>query len=198
MINQIRTAGLTLLIFTVVTGLLYPALITWIAQALVPVQANGSMILAGDQVVGSELIGQPFDEPEYFWGRPSASIPFPYNAAASAGSNLGPSNPVLEQAVQARIERLRSLDPQNPLPVPVDLVTASGSGLDPHISLASARFQAARVARARQAAPAEIDALIEQHIERRQLGFLGEPRLNVLALNLALDLSFPISPSAIQ
>ncbi len=198
MINLLRTAGLTLLIFTVMTGLLYPAMITLVAQALVPAQANGSMILDGDQVVGSELIGQPFDAPEYFWGRPSASIPFPYNAAASAGSNLGPSSPMLEQAVRDRIEALRSLDPQNPLPVPVDLVTASGSGLDPHISLAAARFQAARVARARAAAPAEIDALIEQHTEQRQLGFVGEPRLNVLALNLALDLSFPISPSAIQ
>ena len=198
MINQIRTAGLTLLIFTVMTGLLYPAMITWIAQALVPVQANGSMILDGDQVVGSELIGQPFDAPEYFWGRPSASISFPYNAAASAGSNLGPSSPVLEQAVRDRLDALRVLDPQNPLPVPVDLVTASGSGLDPHISLAATRFQVARVAQARTAAPAEIDALIELHTEPRQFGILGEPRVNVLELNLALDLSFPISPSAIQ
>ena len=197
MINLLRTAGLTLLIFTVMTGLLYPAMITLVAQALVPAQANGSMILDGDQVVGSDLIGQPFDAPEYFWGRPSASIPFPYNAAVSAGSNLGPSSPMLEQAVRDRIEALRSLDPQNPLPVPVDLVTASGSGLDPHISLAAARFQAACVV-GEPADPAEIDALIEQHTEQRQLGFVGEPLLNVLALNLALDLSFPISPSAIQ
>ena len=185
--TQLRPALVLLVALTLITGLLYPLVITGLAQMLFPQQANGSLILVDGKPVGSSLIGQPFDVPKYFWGRPSATSPFPYNAAASSGSNLGPTNDALIKAVQARIDALKSADPDNPLPIPVDLVTASGSGLDPHISSASAAYQVRRVARARGTEEAVVRQLVSQHTEARQLGILGEPRVNVLELNLALD-----------
>ena len=183
----LRPACVLLVLFTILTGLLYPLTVTGLAQAFFPTQANGSLIRLGSRVVGSALIGQPFTNPGYFWGRPSATAPFPYNAASSAGSNLGPSNPALAEAVAARIAALRAADPGNDEPVPADLVMASASGLDPHISLAAALYQAPRVARARGLEVAAVRALIAKYTEDRQLGFLGEPRVNVLKLNLALD-----------
>lgn len=185
--SQIRPALMALLVFTVLTGLVYPLVVTGIAQLFFPHRANGSLIVRDGRAVGSELIGQPFDDPKYFWGRPSATSPFPYNAAASSGSNLGPSNPALVEAVQARIADLKAADPANTQPIPVDLVTASASGLDPHISIAAALYQVPRVARARGMSEVDVIALVDQYTEGRQLGFLGEPRINVLLLNLALD-----------
>ena len=187
MIKQIRPALLSLLLLTLLTGAVYPAVVTGLAQVLFPHQANGSLIVAGGQVVGSELIGQPFDSPRYFWGRPSATAPYPYNAAASAGSNLGPTNPALVDAVAGRVRALRAADPDNLQPVPVDLVTASASGLDPDISPAAALYQAPRVARARGLDENALRQLVNQYTVGRQLGILGEPRVNVLELNLALD-----------
>jgi K+-transporting ATPase ATPase C chain len=185
--DQLRPALLMFLMLTVITGLMYPFIVTGLAQVLFPHQANGSLIVHDGKIIGSELIGQYFDEPKYFWGRPSATAPFPYNAAASSGSNLGPTNPVLTEAVKARIAALRAADPGNDTPIPVDLVTASGSGLDPHISPASASYQVKRVARARSVNDAAVQQLVAQHTEGRQLGFLGERRVNVFLLNLALD-----------
>jgi len=175
------------LFLTILTGLLYPLTVTGLAQLFFPDQANGSLIVRKDKVVGSKLIGQYFDKPEYFWSRPSATAPFPYNAAASGGSNLGPTNPVLIDAVKARVAALRTADPGNSLPVPVDLVTASASGLDPHISPAAALYQVKRVARARGLDENSVLTLVSKHTEDRQFGVLGEARVNILELNLALD-----------
>jgi potassium-transporting ATPase KdpC subunit len=172
---------------TLLTGFVYPMVVTGIAKVAFTTQASGSLIKQDGKIVGSTLIGQNFSDPKYFWSRPSATGSMPYNAAASAGSNMGPLNPALIDAVKARIDALRAVDPNNQLPVPVDLVTASASGLDPHISLAAAQYQAARVARVRGIAEANIKMLIDQHTYQRLFGFLGEPRINVLELNLALD-----------
>jgi len=171
----------------VVTGLLYPGVVTGIARAVFPHEAAGSLIVKDGKAVGSELIGQPFSDPKYFWGRLSATAPMPYNASASAGSNLGPTNPALTDAAKARIEALQAADPDNKAPVPVDLVTASGSGLDPHVSPAAARYQAARVARLRGLPVEKVEALIAANTEGPGLAVLGEPGVNVLKLNLALD-----------
>jgi K+-transporting ATPase ATPase C chain len=176
-----------LLLLTLVTGVAYPLLVTGIAQTVFPSEAQGSLIVKDSKVVGSRLIGQPFDDPKYFWSRPSATSPFADNAGSSTGSNLSPTNPDLVKAVQGRVDALRAADPGNTVPVPVDLVTASASGLDPHISPAAAFYQAPRVAKARKLPPETVRELVERHTERRFLGFLGEPRVNVLALNLALD-----------
>jgi len=176
-----------LIVMSVVTGVVYPLVVTGIAQVAFPAAANGSLISVNGKAMGSSLIGQPFDDPNYFWSRPSATSPQPYNAMASSGSNQGPLNPALTDAVKDRIKALRDADPGNTAPVPVDLVTASGSGLDPHISVAAAQYQAARVAKARGLAADKVQSLIAAHTEGRTFGVLGEPRVNVLALNLALD-----------
>lgn len=185
--RHIRPTLVSLVALTVLTGVAYPLAVTGIAQLAFQSQVNGSLLLKDGRPVGSALIGQPFDEPRYFWSRPSATAPFPYNAAASSGSNLGPTNPALHDAIKARAAALRAADPGNTRPVPVDLVTASASGLDPHISPAAAYYQVPRVARARAVDDAKVRALVDAHIAGRQLGLLGEPRVNVLALNLALD-----------
>jgi K+-transporting ATPase ATPase C chain len=191
MVRELRTACLVLIALTGVTGVAYPLLVTGVAQLFFPRQANGSLLEVDGRTVGSALIGQPFDDPGYFWSRPSATATFPYNGAASAGSNLGPTSDALRYAVRDRVVALRAADPGNAAPVPVDLVTASGSGLDPQISPAAARFQAARVARARGLDPGRVEALVALHTEGRFLGLLGEPGVNVLALNLALDRAAP-------
>lgn len=187
MLKELKTAALLLVLLTALTGALYPALITGLAQAVFPGEANGSLIRQDGRIVGSSLVGQPFSDPAHFWGRPSATGPMPYNAAASSGSNLGPLNPALKDAVKARIDALKASDPTQTAPIPVDLVTASGSGLDPHISPAAARWQAPRIARIRSLSEAEVSKFIDAHTEGRQFGLLGEPRVNVLTLNLALD-----------
>jgi potassium-transporting ATPase KdpC subunit len=187
MFTHFRPALVSVLALTVITGVLYPLAVTGIGQLIFPRQANGSLIEADGRPVGSELIGQPFSDPKYFWSRASATAPFPYNAGASSGSNQGPLNPALHEAVAGRIKALTEADPDTKLPVPVDLVTASGSGLDPHISQAAAAYQVARVAKARAMTPEQVRALVEQHTHGRQLGLLGEPRVNVLLLNRALD-----------
>ena len=176
-----------LVVLTVVTGLAYPLVITGIAQVAFPHSTSGSLIVAGDKTVGSDLIGQPFDDPKYFWSRPSATSPQPYNGASSGASNQGARNPALADAVKDRIKALRDADPENKDSVPVDLVTASGSGLDPHISVAAAAYQAPRVARVRGMSIERVMALVSEHAEGRTLAILGEPRVNVLELNLALD-----------
>jgi K+-transporting ATPase ATPase C chain len=183
----IRPALVLLACFTVLTGIVYPLLITAIAEVAFPQQAHGSLIVVNGKVVGSELIGQNFSDPTYFWGRPSATSPQPYNAIASGGSNLGPLNPALTDAVKARIAALRAVDPGNEAPIPVDLVTASASGLDPEISLASAQYQMDRVGRARHMNVWQLQSLVSAHTQGRVLGLFGEPRVNVLELNLALD-----------
>jgi K+-transporting ATPase ATPase C chain len=187
MITQLRPAIVILFLFTVLTGLVYPMAVTAVAQVVFPHQANGSLIMREGAPVGSELIGQPFESPMYFWGRPSATGPHPYNAGASSGSNLGPTNDLLVNAVQSRIDALRAADPDNSLPIPVDLVTASGSGLDPHISPAAAEYQVPRVARARGLDEAAVREIVAQHSQPRTFGVLGEPTVNVLQVNLALD-----------
>lgn len=184
--THLRPALVVLALLTLLTGVAYPLLVTGIAQAAFPSQANGSLIKEGDKVIGSSLIGQEFEDAKYFWGRLSATAPA-YNASASSGSNLGPLNPALRDAVKARVDALRAADPGNTAPVPVDLATASGSGLDPHISPAAAFYQVSRVAKARNLDEARVTALVQEHVEGRQLGLLGEPVVNVLLLNLALD-----------
>jgi len=187
MFAQFRPALVMIVLMTVLGGIVYPLLVTAVSQVGMPERANGSLIAREGKPVGSELIGQPFAAPKYFWSRPSATSPYPYNAASSSGSNQGPLNPALTDAVAARIKALRDADPGNTALVPADLVTASGSGLDPHISPAAAEYQVARVAKARNLDPAMVRALVAEATEGRQLGFLGEPRVNVLKLNLALD-----------
>lgn len=187
MFKEIRPAVVSFLLLTLLTGIAYPLLVTGISQVAMPTQANGSLIVVGGKPAGSELIGQSFSDPKYFWSRPSATGPMLNNASASSGSNLGPTNPALMDAVKARVQALRDADPGNSLPVPVDLVTASASGLDPHISPAAAEYQLARVARVRNLNPETLHKLVAEHTEGRQFGILGEPRVNVLELNLALD-----------
>lgn len=184
---QIRPALMTLFILTILTGLVYPLVVTGIAQLIFPARANGSLIVHNGQTVGSTLIGQQFDDPKYFWGRLSATGKYPYNAAASSGSNLGPTNPALLDEVKARIAALKAADPSNTQPIPVDLVTSSGSGLDPNISIAAALYQVPRVAKIRGLSESAVRVLVDRYTQGRQLGFLGEPRVNVLGLNLALD-----------
>jgi K+-transporting ATPase ATPase C chain len=186
-VSIVRPALVLFAVLTVLTGVAYPLVVTGIAQVVFPEQAAGSLILRDGKPIGSSLIGQNFNDPKYVWGRPSATGPQPYNASNSGGSNQGPLNPALADAVKGRIEALRAADPGNTVPLPVDLVTASGSGLDPHLSVAGAQFQAARVARARNLPLLQVQQLISKHTEGRLFGFLGEPRVNVLQLNLSLD-----------
>lgn len=185
--TTIKPALILLLCLTALTGVVYPLLVTLSAQLLFPSQANGSLLGTSEQPLGSELIGQAFSRPEYFWGRPSATSPASYNGGASGGSNQGPTNPALIDAVQARIKALRDADPSHSKAIPVDLVTASASGLDPHISPAAAAYQINRVAKARHMSPDSVRELVDRYKEGRQWGILGEPRVNVLKLNLALD-----------
>jgi K+-transporting ATPase ATPase C chain len=187
MLSQFRPAFTLLAFLTVITGIAYPLVVTGISQTLFRSAANGSLIVRDGKAVGSSLIGQPFADPKHFWSRASATSPYPYNAASSSGSNQGPTNPALVDAVSGRIKALKDADPSNPLPIPVDLVTASGSGLDPHISPAAAEYQVGRVAREHKLPVATVRELVARHTEGRQLGFLGEPRVNVLELNLDLD-----------
>jgi K+-transporting ATPase ATPase C chain len=187
MLKLLRQSVLVLVALAVITGVIYPLAVTGVSRAFFSHEAGGSMIVQEGQMVGSQLIGQPFSDPGYFWSRPSATAPIPYNAAASSGSNLGPTNPVLLEAVQERIKALRAADPGNTDPLPVDLVTSSGSGLDPHITPAAAEYQVGRVAGARGLAVDAVRALVAEHTEGRQWGVFGEPRVNVLELNLALD-----------
>jgi K+-transporting ATPase ATPase C chain len=193
MIRQLKSALVFFALLTLLTGVLYPVTVTGLAQAVFPAQANGSLIEDNDSLLGSQLIGQNFTGPEYFWGRPSATSGSPYNAfdpaalTGSSGSNLGPLSQTLVDTVRQRVEALHAADPGNTLPIPVDLVTASASGLDPHISVSAARYQVPRVARVRGMTEAAVIALVNQYTEGRQLGFLGESRVNVLLLNLALN-----------
>jgi potassium-transporting ATPase KdpC subunit len=187
MFAQFTPALRMLVIMSALTGVVYPLVVTGIAQLAFPRAASGSLIVADGKTVGSDLIGQPFDDPKYFWSRPSATSPQPYNGMSSSGSNLGPRNPALADAVKDRIKALRDADPGNDALVPVDLVTASGSGLDPHISVAAASYQAARVAKVRNVPLTQVQALVAAHTENRSLGLLGEARVNVLGLNRALD-----------
>lgn len=185
--DHFRPALLLFVLLTVLTGIVYPLLITLIAQTVFAHQANGSIVMRDGKPVGSEMIGQPFDDPRYFWSRPSPTGPVPYNAAASTGSNLGPTNPAHLDAVKGRVEAIRAAHPNQSGPVPADLVTTSGSGLDPHISPAAAEYQVSRVAQARGISTDQVRQIVASHTEGRTLSLLGEPRVNVLALNLALD-----------
>jgi len=187
MTSHIKPAIFMLLFFTGLTGIAYPLAVTFSAQTLFPSQANGSLLGSNEQPLGSELIGQAFNRPEYFWGRPSATSPVSYNGVASSGSNQGPTNPAMIDAVQARIKALRDADTSHSEAIPVDLVTASASGLDPHISPAAAAYQISRVANVRHLSPESVRELVDRYTEARQWGILGEPRVNVLKLNLALD-----------
>ena len=187
MLRQLKIALIFLGIFTVVTGIIYPLFVTGIAQAFFHRQANGSLIEENGKSIGSELIGQPFSDPKYFWGRLSATSPTPFNAASSSGSNLGPSNPALIDAAKARVKALKTFDPDNSTLIPIDLVTSSASGLDPHISLAAADYQIPRVARLRGLSQGQVKALVRQYTYGRFLGLIGEPVVNVLEVNLALD-----------
>lgn len=187
MSTHLKPVVLMLLVWTVLTGIVYPSLVTGLGQLLFPRQANGSLIERDGRALGSRWIGQAFADPKYFWGRPSATSPFPYNAGASSGSNQGPTNPALIDAVESRVRALRQADPYNHAPIPVDLVTASASGLDPHISPAAAQYQIGRIARARHLREETVRQLVARCTEGRQFGLLGEPRVNVLCLNLALD-----------
>lgn len=185
--NLLKQTIMCLVILTVITGVVYPLIVTGVAQLIFPYQANGSLIFRDSKAVGSSLIGQSFNSPKYFWSRPSATSPMPYNSANSSGSNLGPLNPVLIENVKVRIAKLKSADPESKINIPVDLVTASGSGLDPDISLAAAEYQIPRVARERNINEVKVRDLVIKYAKGRQLGILGEPRINVLELNLALD-----------
>ena len=185
--KNLQTGIFLFLMLTLITGFLYPLVVTGIAGLVFPEKAGGSLITRKGEAVGSALIGQPFDDPKYFWGRPSATGPYPYHGTASSGSNWAEGNPALLEAVRQRVTALRTADPDNTQPVPVDLVTASGSGLDPQISPAAAAYQIPRVARERGIAEPKIRALVGAHTEERQFGIFGEPRVNVLELNLALD-----------
>ena len=185
--HRIRTAVLLFAIITLLTGIVYPLAVTGLAQALFPRQANGSLVKMNEEKMASELVGQPFSQSRYFWGRPSATMPVPYNGASSTGSNLGPSNLALKEAVRKRIAALLAADRENRLPIPADLVTASGSGLDPHISPAAALYQISRVAKARGIKESKVAGLVRMHIRNRQFGILGEPTVHVLHLNMALD-----------
>ena len=185
--RQLRSALILLGVMVLFTGIIYPVLVTLIAQVVFPRQANGSLIESEGKYLGSELIGQQFDQDRYFWGRPSATLPSPYNGSASAGSNYGPSNEELLVNIQKRIEALKNSDPENTMPIPVDLVTYSASGLDPHISLAAALYQIPRIARQRHVSEESLQEIVKRYTEGRQFGVLGEPRVNVLRLNLALD-----------
>jgi potassium-transporting ATPase KdpC subunit len=187
MLNEFRRAFTMLIMMMLITGVAYPLLVTGIGQAAFHGKANGSLIERDGKIIGSSLIGQAFTDSRHFWSRPSATAPYPYNASASSGSNQGPLNPALTDAVTGRIKALHDADPNNTAPVPVDLVTASASGLDPHISAAAAEYQVDRVAGARKMDPQKVRELVAQFTEGRQLGFLGEPRVNVLRLNIALD-----------
>jgi K+-transporting ATPase ATPase C chain len=189
--SLIRPAVTMFVLLTAVTGVVYPLAVTGVARVLFPEQAAGSLLTQGGQAVGSSLIGQNFSDPKHFWGRPSATSPMPYNGANSSGSNQGPTNPALVDAVKGRIDALRAADPGNTAPVPVDLVTASASGLDPEISVAAARYQVLRVAKARGVSPADVEAAVARHTTGRLLGLLGEERVNVLELNLDLDRAAP-------
>jgi K+-transporting ATPase, C subunit len=190
-LKQLRPTLVTLILFTIITGVVYPLLVTGIAQLVFPEKANGSFIKKDGKSVGSELIGQPFTDPKYFWSRLSATGPYAYNAGASSGSNYGPLNPALLDAAKKRVQDLEAADSLNTQPIPVDLVTSSASGLDPHISIAAALYQVPRVARVRAISEPQVRSLVDQFTEGRQLGFLGEPRVNVLKLNLALDETQP-------
>lgn len=191
MFRELRTSFILLLVFTLLTGVAYPLIMTGAAQVVCPDRASGSLIVRNGKVLGSELIGQPFDDPKYFWGRPSATGPFPYNAASSTGSNLAVSNPAQVDAIRGRIETLRESGIPTEVTIPADLVTASGSGLDPHISVTAAKIQIPRIARVRGISEAAIENLVERRTEVRQFGIFGEPRVNVLLLNLMLDDSSP-------
>jgi K+-transporting ATPase ATPase C chain len=185
--SQLRAALVSFLFLTLLTGVAYPLVVTGAARLAFPKQASGSLLVRGDKVVGSSLIGQPFDDPKSFWGRTSSTSPAAYNAGASSGSNLGPTSKALVDEVKGRVDALRTADPSNTAPIPVDLVTSSASGLDPEVSPAAAEYQVGRVARARHVSEADVRRLVLEHTKGRELGVLGEPRVNVLELNLALD-----------